>query len=86
MRLLMILACLALAACLPALPQRLSEAFSGDYPRLLNQSELEALWAGPTETRIDAPDLTDGIVSRLSALEARAKTLRAYRFDNGALQ
>ena len=86
MRLLIIFACLALASCLPALPNRLSEAFSDDYPRLLNQSELAALWAGPTETRIDAPDLTDGMATRLAALEARAKTLRAYRFDNSALQ
>jgi hypothetical protein len=86
MRRLMILACLALAACLPAIPGRLSEAFSGDYPRLLNQSELEALWIGPTETRIDAPDLTDGMATRLAALEARAAILRAYRFDNSALQ
>ena len=86
MRLLMIFACLALAACLPDLPNRLSAAFSGDYPRLLNQSELEALWIGPTETRIDAPDLTDGMATRLAALEARAKALRAYRFDNSALQ
>jgi len=86
MRPLMILACLALAACLPALPNRLSEAFSGDYPRLLNQSELAALWAGPTETRIDAPDLSGGMAARLAALRARAEVLRAYRFDNSALQ
>ncbi len=86
MRRLLILACLALAACLPALPGRLSESFSSDYPRLLNQSELEALWAGPAETRIAAPDLSDGMASRLAALEARAARLRAYSFDNSALQ
>jgi|GEM_PF-794852 hypothetical protein len=86
MRLLMILSFLALAACLPALPGRLGEAMSGDYPRLLSQSELAALWAGPTESRIAAPDLSGGMASRLAALEARARTLRAYRFDNSALQ
>ena len=86
MRLLMIFACLALAACLPALPNRLSEAYSDDYTRLLNQSELAAHWAGPTETRIVEPDLTDGMATRLAALEAHAKTLRAYGLDNSALQ
>ena len=86
MRLLLILPCLALAACLPALPERISEALSGDYPRLLNQSELAALWAGPAETQIPTPDLAAGMAARLAALRARAETLRAYRFDNSALQ
>ena len=86
MRVSMILICLALAACVPALPERMSEAFSGDYPRLLNQSELAALWSGPSETQVPTPDLAAGMTARLAALQARAETLRAYRFDNSALQ
>lgn len=86
MRVSIILFCLALAACLPALPERMGEALSGDYPRLLNQSELAALWAGPAETQVPTPDLAAGMAARLAALRARAETLRAYRFDNSALQ
>lgn len=86
MRVSLILLCLALAACVPALPERMSEAFSGEYPQLLNQSELAALWAGPAETQIPAPDIAGGMAARLAALRTRAETLRAYRFDNSALQ
>ena len=86
MRPLMILSCLALSACLPALPGRLTDVMSGDYPRLLNQSDLEALWVGPSGAELPAPDFAASTTSRLAALEARAARLRAYTFDNSALQ
>lgn len=86
MRSLPILFCLALAACLPAPAENQAGLGPNGFPRLLDQSQLAALWAGPSTLNVGAPDPAAAIAARIAALRTRAAALRAYSFDNSALQ